>query len=743
MSTNTSLSNSTSNATVCSTPECTTLANSILATLDFNVDPCSDFYQYTCGGWLANATIPDDEVIIGPQKTALDTNQEAMRSILEGTYDDLYKDLIGSDEGFHREDQEDADKENFETMQKYYNVCMNTAEIDALGPTPVYQDVAKFENVLFPVSNDAQLFSNQTVPAFTQALSRLSALSIPALTTLFVSADAINPEVNVIYFDQVKPGLPSKEYYEIPETLTVYKSSLTDILTKVLGNSPNGTENATLRDTESAKYNFTRWSDERIAASVERFIDFEAKLANISMKAEELRDPTATYNPLKLSDFQANNSYVDWTTLIESLLPSGDKLPDDNVTIRAMPYFERLNALFFSGNVTERTLQEYCIINFVTNVAFTLDSSTREATRKLKSAISSGTTAAKPRWKTCTDAVSEGISNSMGRHFVLKRFGGEAERKKVETFLTNIHETWTDHLGQIDWLDNQTRSKAVEKVKAIEHLVAYSTVSPDLRQPNSIREYNEGIYINETSYYDTEYLLNTWATKKQWAKAGKTVDRNEWLFSAQTVNAYYNPSTNQIVMLAGMLNDPMYNTTQPEYLNYGGIGMVVAHEIAHAFDSMGRKYDGKGVLTDWWTNVTSAQFEEKTKCFIDQYSKFTVAGPNNSTLNVNGALTLAENLADNGGGKLALTAYKRLDKQEQKLPGLENMSPEALYYVNLGRSWCTKLRDEAAQLSIYTDTHSPANVRVNGILQNSPEFAATFNCPAGSPMNPETKCSMW
>ncbi|KAL9545203.1 hypothetical protein MBANPS3_007261 [Mucor bainieri] len=743
MSTNTSLSNSTSNSTVCSTPECTTLANSILAFLDLNVDPCSDFYQYTCGGWLANATIPDDEFIVGPQKTALDTNQEAMRSILEGTYDDLYKDLIGSDEGFHREDQEDADKENFETMQKYYNVCMNTAEIETLGPTPVYQDVAKFENVLFPVSNDAQLFSNQTVPAFTQALSRLSALSIPALTTLFVDADSMKPEVNVIYFDQFKPGLPSKEYYEIPETLTVYKSGLTDILTKVLGNSSNGTENATLRDTESAKYNFTRWSEERIAASVERFIDFEAKLANISMKAEELRDPTATYNPLKLSDFQANNSYVDWTVLIESLLPSGDKVPDDNVTIRAMPYFERLDALLFSGNITERTLQEYCIINFVTNVAFTLDSPTREATRKLKSAISTGTTAEIPRWKTCTDAVSEGISNSMGRHFVLKRFGGEAERKKVETFLTNIHETWTDHLGQIDWLDNQTRSKAVEKVKAIEHMVAYSTVSPDLRQPNSIKEYNEGIYINETSYYDTEYLLKTWATKKKWAKAGKTVDRNEWLFSTQTVNAHYYASTNQIVMLAGMLTDPMYNTTQPEYLNYGGIGMVVAHEIAHAFDSMGREYDGKGVLTDWWTNVTSAQFEEKAKCFIDQYSKFTVPGPGNSTLNVNGALTLAENLADNGGGKLALTAYKRLDKQEQKLPGLENMSPEALYYVNLGRSWCTKQREEVDQLSIYTNTHSPDNVRVNGILQNSPEFAATFNCPAGSPMNPETKCSMW
>ncbi|KAG1119110.1 hypothetical protein G6F42_013045 [Rhizopus arrhizus] len=326
MATNISLSND----TVCSTPECTILANAILADLDLNVDPCSDFYQYTCGGWLANATIPDDEVIIGSQKTAMDINLEVMRSILESTYDDLYTDLIGSDEGFHREDQEDADKENFEIMQKYYNVCMDTDKIDSLGPTPIYQDIAKFENVLFPVANDAQVFSNQTVPSFTQALARLSSFSIPALSKLFVGADDKNPDLNVIFFDQVVPGLPSKEYYEIPETLAQYKSGLTDILTKALGNYSNGTEDATLRETESRKYNFTRWSDERIAASIDRFVDFEAKLANISLKAEELRDPSVTYNPVKLSDFQANNSYVDWTTLIESLLPSGEKVPDNN-----------------------------------------------------------------------------------------------------------------------------------------------------------------------------------------------------------------------------------------------------------------------------------------------------------------------------------------------------------------------------------------------------------------------------
>ncbi|KAL7334729.1 hypothetical protein PS15p_200316 [Mucor circinelloides] len=741
MATN-SLTNNTTNSTTCSTPECTTLANAILGDLDLNVDPCSDFYQYTCGGWLAKTTIPDDKVSAGALETANDVNTQVMRSILEGTYDDVYENLAGSDKGFYTQDQQDADQENFDTMQKYYQVCLNKDRIDSLGPTPIYQDVANLENMLFPVENDMQAFSNKTTPLLSQTLAKLNQLSVAALNVFYINPDDKHPDVNAILVDQVSLGLPSKEYYEVPETLAKYKTGLNDILAKTIGTYSNGTDDATLRDSESKKYNFTRWSTEKIAAAVDRFIDFETKLANISLKAEEMRDPVKLYNPVKLSAFQANNSYVDWTSLIAALVPSGIQ-PPDSVVIRATPYFERLNALFSSSNVTERTLQEYCIITFVTKKIYALDSTSREASRKMDGEISSGITTERPRWETCTNYVSNVISNSMGRFYVLKKFGGEVERKKVETFLTNIHETWLGRLNEIDWLDNQTRAKAIEKVNLIKHQAAYSTVSPDLRQPNAIKEYNEGIYINETSYYDTEDLLTTWYTRKLWGKAGQPVDRDEWLLSPQTVNAYYSPNSNQIALLAGILVNPLYNTSQPEYLNYGGIGMVAGHEITHAFDSIGRKYDGKGVLTDWWTNATAARFEEKTKCFIDQYSKFTVSGPNNSTLNVNGLLTLSENLADNGGASIALSAYKKLAKQEEVLPGLESLSVEALFFVNLGRSWCSKQRDEIAQQSIYVDVHSPTTARVNGIVQNSAEFAKAFNCPAGSPMNPQTKCTMW
>ena len=399
----------------------------------------------------------------GTLVTANDINIEIMKSILEGTYDDAYKSLISTDDGFYRQDQEAADKENFDTMQKYYNVCLNEDQIDLVGPTPIYQDVASLENVLFPVENEMQAYSKKAIVSLSQSIAKLNQYFIPVLSMFYVNPDDKQSDTYSILFGQVVLGLPSKEYYDVPETLAKYKTGLNDILTKSIGEYSNGTEDATLRDTESKKYNFTRWSNEKVAAAVDRFIDFETKLASISMKNEEMQDPVKLYNPVKLSEFQAQNPLIDWTSIIQALVPSGIKAPDTIVN-QAPPYYERLNKLLASGDITEQTLQEYCIITFVTNKAYSLDSASRKAYNKMDNEISRGTTADRPRWETCTKYVSSAFSNSMGRYYTLKKFGSENERKEVETFLTTIHEAWINRLPDLDWLDNQTRAKAVEKV---------------------------------------------------------------------------------------------------------------------------------------------------------------------------------------------------------------------------------------------------------------------------------------
>ncbi|CEP16537.1 hypothetical protein [Parasitella parasitica] len=665
-----------------------------------------------------------------------------MRSILEGTYDDAYKSLIDADEGFHREDQEAADRRNFDTLHKHYNLCLDVDRIDSLGPTPIYQDIASIEQILFPVKDQKAVFSASTTPLVSQTMTKLNQLLISSMAVFYVSADDKNPELNSIFFRQADLGLPSKEYYEVSKTTEAYKTGLLDILTKVVGEYSNGSQDATLREAESKKYNFQRWSNEKVAAAVDRFIDFETKLAGISLKADELQDPIQMYNPVKLAEFQKQNPLIDWTTMLEAFVPNGIKVPD--TVINTTPsYFEQLNQLLSSGKVTEQTLQEYLIITFVLNKVDYLDTTSREAFRKMKSATSSGTTAERPRWETCTEYVSNVFSDSIGRYYTLKKFGSEKERQKAEVFITNIHKAWLDRIPDLEWLDEQTKAKAIEKVNLIAHKVGYSIVSPDIRQPLAIEKYYQDANIDDTSLYNTKSILSLWANNQMWAKANQEVDRNEWFMSPQTVNAYYTPNGNEIVIPAGIMQPPFYDASYPEYLKYGGIGMVIGHEITHAFDSSGRKYDGHGLLDDWWTNETSAKFDDKSQCFVDQYSKFKVPVPGNTTLNVNGKLTLGENLADNGGIAASLAAYRKLGKEEQTLPGLEHLSPEALFYINFGRIWCGKNREENSQQRIYKDPHSPLSARVNGVAQNSADFAKIFNCPAGSPMNPQTKCKMW
>lgn len=734
------------NASICSTPECLKAAQDILADIDLNADPCSDFYQYTCGSWQKRATILDDKVSNGTFETLIDATNQQMRSILEGTYQDVFKNISGSDEGFHIDDTKD-DEQVFTTMQEYYQQCMNESAIDALGPTPIYSDLALIENKLFPVNDSTALFSNNANKSMIDTLTLLQRSAVTALVNPFIFGDDKNPGMTSIWLDQPTFTLPSKEYYANADVLELLRSSLNEVIYQVIGDFNNGTaHDGDLRAAESNRTGFIRWSQEKVQGAVNRSIEFETKLANISLPSSELQNRVATYHPTALSSLQANNTAIDWTGLFNSLVPEGGKKPGSNTTInvRSPPYYNGLNELLPSSNITLQTIQEYLIIRFVLSKISSLDSGSRALLQQMSGKVGGGSSVVSERWVDCVTDTSSFYSNSIGRYYVFKNFGGEAEREKAEKFITSIHEQWLYQMNYIDWLDEETRAKAIEKLNLIKHKAAYSIVSPDLRNPASIREYNDGLFVNKTSFYDTKSISNEWVSKNLWKRVDQKIDRDEWLMPAQTINAYYNANNNEIVVPAGILHAPFYSFDSPEYMNYGGIGMIIAHEIAHAFDSNGRSFDGNGYMTDWWTNTTNSRFQEKSQCYIDQYSKLNITA-GNKTLNVNGKLTLGENIADNGGLHVSYLAYQTLqaNKTSERLQGLEQLSPEALFYVNFGRIWCSKLRDQVAEQLIYTDPHSPNNIRVNGAVQNNQDFATIFNCPVGSPMNPENKCKMW
>ncbi|CAO3627442.1 unnamed protein product [Cunninghamella echinulata] len=355
----------------------------------------------------------------------------------------------------------------------------------------------------------------------------------------------------------------------------------------------------------------------------------------------------------------------------------------------------------------------------------------------------SGKTIDPPRNCICVQRVNNGFGDLVGHFFVKKAFAdNDKTAEKVKEFLDLIHVTYEERLKKVDWLDASTRGKALDKVKKMTLKSMYNTISPDITSPESLHKFygNLDDCIHGNNQFNNSIAVTRWEIKKKWGKLNNKVDKDEWSMNPQDVNAYYSPNFNQIVVPAGILQPPFFDINSMP-ISYGGIGVVIGHELTHGFDNSGRLYDGDGNLVSWWSNTTEQRFNEKSKCFIDEYSKFSIEGPDKKTYNVNGKMTLGENLADNGGISVSYEAFNK-QKDRQRLPGV-NLTAEQLFFVNFGRVWCSKSRPEKAVQQILGDVHSPARARVNGAVQNIPEFAEAFKCAKGKPMNPVNKCKVW
>jgi len=285
-------------------------------------------------------------------------------------------------------------------------------------------------------------------------------------------------------------------------------------------------------------------------------------------------------------------------------------------------------------------------------------------------------------------------------------------------------------LKSLDWMDEITRKKALVKLSLVSNMIG-APVKPT--------NYSD-VLIVKGNFFNNVVAANTFAIVRQLNQIEMPSDKTQWGMSSPTVNAYYDPTRNQMVFPAGILQQPFFNASFPSSMNAGGIGMVMGHELTHGFDNQGRDYDGTGLLIDWWEPATSAKFDQKVQCVIDQYSSFEVL-PN---LFINGKLTQGENIADMGGIKNSFYSYSKLigpDANKPSIvPGLTNIQ---LFFVSYSQGWCEKITDQALKVQIQTDPHSPARFRVLGPLMNLPQFASTFQCPNGSPMNPTNRCQVW
>jgi len=347
--------------------------------------------------------------------------------------------------------------------------------------------------------------------------------------------------------------------------------------------------------------------------------------------------------------------------------------------------------------------------------------------------IMGGAEQIRPRWKRCVDYVDGNLGEALGKVYVDKTFGAEGKRRMLE-MVDALHSALAKDIAGLDWMGDATKQKANDKLKAFARLIGY----PDKwRDYSTLSVARNDFYgnVNRGDGFEKHRLLN---------RVGKPVDHGEWLMSPPTVNAYYRGSMNDITFPAGILQPPFFENSMDDAVNYGGIGLVIGHEMTHGFDDQGRKFDAKGNLNDWWTADDGKKFEERASCFVNEYGSFSPV----ADMHLNGKLTLGENTADNGGARIAFMALQQTLADKAKadpkvLEKVDGFTPEQRFFLGFGQVWCDNRREEFSKQMVTLDPHSPDKFRVNGVVQNMPEFQKAFSCKGGSPMVRENACRVW
>ncbi|KAG0006918.1 hypothetical protein BGZ65_001758 [Modicella reniformis] len=724
---------------VCTSPQCVLTAASIMNDMNLQVDPCDDFSAYACGGFWEREEIPADQDSIGYFRIVRDQNNQVIRSIASGEND---KASSGSESA----------QRNMQKLKDLYISCMDEEGIVNVGRRPVVEQVQKVLDI-FPVSDSVLIPEDAMRPlsgsssktdktALSMVLAHLNKLGLHSFGSFGVSTDSKNPKRRVLELTEGGLGLPSKEYYLDDRILGIYETTVGKMFNLIMG------DEAIMTTTPEAKVPNatlpTKWS--MIAKDI---VDFEKKLAAASTDVNDLRDSEKTYNPRTLEQISSMTPSIDWSLALRNTLPAGADILNPTIIVTSPPFQEKLESLL--QMTYPETLQYHFVWAVIRQLAGHLARPYFQPLRELDAALTGVSADVVPdRWKHCVLVINQQLGDMAGYYFVQESFRGNS-RDQVYDMIETLRETYLKAFPKLEWLDDPTTTGAVKKMNAIVQLIGFSTDSPNVTSSDSLEEYFSEYKVHPEDYFGNQMRENQWSTKKSFRELDKSVNMLKMHMVPQTVNAYYSPTQNQIVFPAGILQPPFFHTENPEYINYGGIGVVAGHEITHGFDNRGHLFDFEGRMHNWWTNATSKAFNTKTRCFVEQYGNFSIKGSDGMTYHVNGQLTLGENIADNGGLKQAFEAWKARsndDKNGKKfknhqLPGLNNFTPEQLFFISYARPWCSKQRPESVIRQMRTDPHTLAKYRINGAVQNSVAFARAFKCVVGAPMNPEKKCDLW
>jgi putative endopeptidase len=651
-----------------------------VSAMDRTVDPCVDFYTYSCGEWIKKNPIPPDQSNWGTYGKLQDEKRAQLRAILE----EAAKANGPRDPAKHDVTQKIGD---------YYASCMDETAIEKLGAKPLFSELERI----------ASLKSKQDLAEYVATAQFPPSLYGGGVLFTFRSNQDFKDSTQVIAeADQGGLGLPDRDYYlkddpKSKELRQAYVAHIAKML-ELVGDAPAGT---------SAE-----------AATVMRI---ETALAKGQMTLVERRDPPKLYHRMSVEELQKLAPAFGWNIYFTKTGMAS--LASLNVVTPA--YFRVMSEEIEKESLTDWKM--YLRWHAAHDAAAGLSAAFVKENFNFYGKTLRGREELPPRWKRCTNDVDNDLGEALGQTYVEKYFSPEAKQAALK-IVTEVEAAMQSEIQALPWMGAATKEQALNKLHTIVNKIGY---------PDTWRDYSTLEIVRGDEIGNSERA--SWFEFHRWlAKIGKPVDRKEWGMTPPTVDAYYDPQKNDINFPAGVLQPPLFSALSDAAPNYGDTGATMGHELTHAFDDEGSQFDAQGNLRNWWTEADRKEFEKRAQCVVDQYSAYTII----DDIKINGKLTNGEDLADLGGTLLAYLAWKE-DTKNQKLEPLDGLSPEQRFFVAYGQSWCTNERDEDKRLRATVDPHSPEKYRANGVVSNMKEFREAFHCKPGQPMVRENACRVW
>ncbi|HUB07939.1 MAG TPA: M13 family metallopeptidase [Myxococcales bacterium] len=645
-----------------------------LSIIDKSVAPCDDFYAYACNGWMAKTQIPPDRPLWNRSFSEID---ERNLQLLRGY---LEADAAG------KGDPQDPYEQK---LGDFWTSCMDEALVEKSGPAELKALLARVDEVTDPAS-------------LARVLALLQGDGISAIFEFGSGQDFKDATQVIGQLDQGGLGLPDRDYYlkddkKSVEIRALYLAHVAKML-ELAGES-----------------------GDQAKADADTIMKLETELAKASQTRVERRQPENVYHRIELAGVEKVAPDFPWQAWLSGL---------DHPAIRAInvaspDFFKEVNEIV--AKTPPADLRAYLRWHVIDSVARALPKAFVDEDFEFRAKAFTGAAQILPRWKRCIATINQTFGQALARPFIRQTFG-EAGKARNVARIQAIEATMGNDLAHLPWMDAETRQKAIEKLGLVANQIGY---------PDKWRDYGK-LAIDRASYLGNLLRAEAFEVQRDLNKIGKPVDRSDWDMNPQEVNAYYDPSLNEMVFPAGILQPPFFNRDSAKAANYGGIGMVMGHELTHGFDDEGRQFDGHGNLKDWWTATSAKAFDERAQCVVHQFDGYVPV----DDLHINGKLTLGENIADLGGITLS---YKAFEQHKAGVPEEGGYTPEQQFFLNFAQSWCQKTRDPYARLMITVNPHSPARFRVLGPLGNFEPFREAFSCKEGDKMVRPAKdrCEIW